>query len=96
MDAERCANTLKPLKQVFCFRKESKTTKFTISKPCSHVLSCSAMFNDLLCRDHCKKESQSLDNYYYFGRFFLDEALYHYAIPISFLDIGVIHLWPWV
>ena len=39
-----CANTLKPLKQVFSFRKESKTTTLTKSKPYSHVLSCLAMF----------------------------------------------------
>ena len=60
MDAQRRANTLKPLKQVFCFRKESKTTTLTKSYPCAHVLGCSATFNNLLCRGFCKKESQSL------------------------------------
>ena len=64
MDAQRRTNTLKPLRQVFCFRKESKTTTLTISNPCAHVLSCSATFNDLLYRGLCKKESQSLNNYY--------------------------------
>ena len=64
MDAQRRTNTLKPLRQVFCFRKESKTTTLTKSNPCAHVLSCSATFNDLLCRGLCKKESQSLNNYY--------------------------------
>ena len=44
MDAQRCANTLKPLKQVFSFRKESKTATLTKSKPCSYVLSCLALF----------------------------------------------------
>ena len=39
-DAHRCANTLQPLKQVFSFRNDSKTTTLTKSKPCSHVLSC--------------------------------------------------------
>ena len=60
MDAQRRANTLKPLKQVFCFRKESKTITLTKSNPCAHVSSCSATFNNLLCRGFCKKESQSL------------------------------------
>ena len=46
------ANTLK---QVLSFRKESKTTKLSKSKPCSYVLSCLAMFNDLLWRGLCKK-----------------------------------------
>ena len=41
-------NTLKPLKQVVSFRKESRTTTLTKSMPCSHVLNCIAMFNDLL------------------------------------------------
>ena len=39
-----CASTLKPLKQVFSFTKESKATTFSKSKPCSHVLSCLPMF----------------------------------------------------
>ena len=43
-DARRCADTLKPLKQVFSFTNESKTTTLTKSKPYSHVLSCLAMF----------------------------------------------------
>ena len=34
----------KPLSLLFSFRKESKTTTFTKSKPCSHVSSCLAMF----------------------------------------------------
>ena len=41
-----CANTLKPLKQVFSFTKESNTTTLTKLKPYTHVLSCSAMFTD--------------------------------------------------
>ena len=64
MDAQRRANTLKPLRYVFCFRKESKTTTIAKSNPCAHVLSCSATFNDLLCRGVCKKEGRSLNNYY--------------------------------
>ena len=47
---QRCANTLKPLKQLFSFRKESKATTLTKSKPCSHVLGCLAMFNVFLAR----------------------------------------------
>ena len=43
IDARRCANTLKPLNQVFSFWKESKPTTFTELKPCSHVLSCLVM-----------------------------------------------------
>ena len=46
MDAQRCANTLKTLNQVFSCRKESKTTTLTKSKPCGHVLNCLAMFKD--------------------------------------------------
>ena len=49
MDAQGRANTLKPLRQVFCFRKESKTSTLTKSNPCAHVLSCSVTFNDRLC-----------------------------------------------
>ena len=96
MDAQRCANTLKLLKQAFSFRKEPKTTTLTKSKPCSHVLSCSAMFNDLLWGGLCKMEGRSLHNYYRLtvGRFFLDRALH--AIAFSALDIGVMYLWPWV
>ena len=44
MDAQRRANTFKPLRQVFSFRKESKTITLTKSNPCTHVLSCSAKF----------------------------------------------------
>ena len=33
------------LKQVFTLRNESKTTSLTKLKPCSHVLSCLAMFH---------------------------------------------------
>ena len=64
MDAQRCANTLKPSKQVFSFGNESKMTTLTKSKRCSHVLSCSAMFHGLLWRGLCKKESRSLHNYF--------------------------------
>ena len=87
---------LKPLKQVFSFRKELKTTTLTNSKPYSHVSDCSAMFNDLLWRGLFKKESRSLHNYSRLsvGRFFLDRALY--AIAFSVLDIGVMYLWSWV
>ena len=60
MDAQRCANALKPLKQVFYSRKESKTTTLTKSKPYSHVLTCSGRFNDLLWRGLCTKETRSL------------------------------------
>ena len=44
IDARRCANTLKTLNQVFSSMKESVMTTFTKSKPCSHVLSCLALF----------------------------------------------------
>ena len=64
MDAQRRTNTLKRLRQVFCFRMESKATTLTKSNPCVHVLSCSATFNDLLWRGLSKDESQSLNNYY--------------------------------
>ena len=96
MDAQRRANVLKTLRQVFRFRKVSKTTTLAKSNPCAYVLDCSATFNDLLCRGLRKKESQSLNNYYSLSvsRFLLDGALY--AIAISVLDIGVIYLWPWV
>ena len=60
----RCANTVQPLKNMFSFGKESKTITLTKSKLCRHVLSCSAMFNDLLLTGLCKKESRSLHNYY--------------------------------
>ena len=49
MDAQRCANSIKSLKQVFSVRKESKTTTLTKPKLCSHVLICSAVIKDLLC-----------------------------------------------
>ena len=54
------------------------------------------MFNDLLWRGLCKKESLSLHDYYRLsvGRVVLDRALY--AIAFSVLDIGVMYLWPWV
>ena len=45
MDAQRCANTLKPLKQGFFIRKESKRITLAKSKPSTYVLSCLAMFN---------------------------------------------------
>ena len=57
MEAQRRTNNLKPLKLVFSFSKGSKTTTPTKSMPCTHVLSCSAMFNDLLWRGLCKEES---------------------------------------
>ena len=66
MDAQRRENILKPLKQVFCFRKESKTITLTKSNPCAQFLSCSATFNNLLCRGFCKMESQSLHVYNYY------------------------------
>ena len=44
MNAQRCANAFKSLKQVFSFRNESKTTTLAKPKPCSYVLSCLAMF----------------------------------------------------
>ena len=73
MDAQRRANTLKPLKQAFSFRNESKTTTLTKSKLCSHGLSCLAMFNDLVWRSRCKKESRSLQ----------DEANVFFDIPLA-------------
>ena len=47
MQIQRRANTLKPLKLVFSFRKGSKRVTLTKSNPCTHVVSCSVMFNDL-------------------------------------------------
>ena len=90
------AQTLRPLKQLFLFTKESKTTTPTKSKPFSHILSCSAIFNDLLWRSLCKKKSRTLHNYYwlFLGRFFLNRALY--AIAFSVLDTGIMYLRPWV
>ena len=90
MDAQRCANTLKSLKQVFSFRKESKTTTLTKSKPCSHVLSCLAMFYDKV---FARREFDvcMLSFFTFRGHFFsLDLALY--AIAFSVLDIGVIYI----
>ena len=58
MCAQRCANTLNHLKQVFSFGNESKTTALTKSKLSGRVLSCLAMFNDILSRGLCKKESR--------------------------------------
>ena len=49
MDAQTCANTLKPLKQVFSFRKESKTTTLTKLKPFGHVLSFLAICLTIFC-----------------------------------------------
>ena len=54
---------IKALKASVFFRKESRTTTLTKSKPSSHVLSTSAMFNDLLA-DLCKRKSKILHHYY--------------------------------
>ena len=54
MDAQRCANTLEPLKQVFSFRKVLKTTTLTKSKWCDHGLSWLAMF---YCKVFASSES---------------------------------------
>ena len=62
MDAQRCAKILKPLKQWFSFRKESKATKMFKSKPCCHHRSFLAMFNNRLWRGVC-----ILNNCYLFG-----------------------------
>ena len=59
MDAQRCAKTSKPLKQVFAFGEESKTTMLIKSKPCCLVLSCLAMFNDLLYDKVLEEEGES-------------------------------------
>ena len=48
----------KALKQAFSFGNESKTTALTKSKLSGHVLSCLAMFNDILWRSLVKKESR--------------------------------------
>ena len=48
----------KALKQAFSFGNKSKTTALTKSKPSGHVLSCLAMFNDVLWRSRGKKESR--------------------------------------
>ena len=47
----------KALKQAFSFGNESKTTALTKSKLSSHVLSCLAMFDDILWRSLCKEDS---------------------------------------
>ena len=50
---------VKALKQAFSFgNNESKATALTKSKRSGHVLSCLAMFNDILWRSLCKKESR--------------------------------------
>ena len=94
MDVQRCANTLKPLKQVFSFRKESKTTTLTESKPCSHVLSNSAMFySKVFARrefDVCIIIITVVFLTFRVPFFFLDRALH--AIEFSVLDMGVIYL----
>ena len=85
MDAQRCANTLEPLKQVFSFRKVLKTTTLTKSKPCSHVLSCLAGFYSKVFA-----RSEFEVSLTFRGPFFiLDGALC--AIVFSVLDIGVIY-----
>ena len=48
----------KALKQAFSFGNESKTKTLTKSKLSGHVLSCLAMFNDILWRSLCKKDSR--------------------------------------
>ena len=48
----------KALKQAFSFGNKSKTTALTKSKLSGHVLSCLAVFNDILWRSLCKKESR--------------------------------------
>ena len=48
----------KALKQAFSFGNESQTTALPKSKLSGHVLSCLAMFNDILWRSLCKKESR--------------------------------------
>ena len=97
MDAQRCANTLKSLKQVSSFRNESKTATLTKSKPCSHVLSCLAMFYNKVFERRDFDVSLNNNCCLFLSCapfFFLDRALY--AIAFSVLDIGVIYLWPWV
>ena len=93
MDARKCADTLKPSKQVFLSRKSQRRQRLL---KCSHVEIFSARFNDLLWRGLCVKESRSLHNCYRLsvGRFSLQRALY--AIAFSVLDVGVMYLWPWV
>ena len=86
----------KPSKQVFSFRKESSTTTLTKSKPCGHVFSCLAMFNDFLM---ARREvevciSKNCGLFLLSWAFLLDRALY--AITFSVLDKGVTYLWPWV
>ena len=48
----------KALEQAFSFGNESNTTALTKPKPSGHVLSCLAMFNDILWRSLCMKESR--------------------------------------
>ena len=96
IDAQRCANTLRPLNQVFSFRKESKTTTFTKSKPCNHVLSCLFTFVAESSPEG-KSKFCIISNccvIHFSWVFLFDRALY--AIAFSVLDIGAIYLWPWV
>ena len=69
LTVQRCANTLKPLRQVSSFRKESKTTTFTKSKPSGHVLSCLDMF---LARSLALLEGNSTSFLTFRGPFFLE------------------------
>ena len=71
MDAQRCANTLEPLKQAFSFRKVLKTTTLTKSKPCSHVLSCLACFIAMYLQEANLKFALTFRGPF----FFLDRAL---------------------
>ena len=90
MDAQRCANTLKSLKQVFSFRKESKTTTLNKSKP---YFSCLAIFyNKVFARrnfDVCIIIITVVLLTFRGPFFFLDRALY--VIAFSVLDTGVIY-----
>ena len=100
IDAQKCANTSNLLKQVFSFRKKTKMTTPTKSKPSSFVLSCLAMFKDLLYgKVFASREvkvciTMTVVFFYFPWAFLLNRALH--AITLSVLDIGAIYLWPWV
>ena len=87
MDAQRCANTLEPLKQMFSFKEGLKTTTLTKSKPCNHL----SFYVVKLC--FIARSLQGANpNFALTFRgpfFFLDRALC--AIVFSVLDIGVIY-----
>ena len=78
MDAQRCENTLKRLKQVFSFREASKTKK---TVQLYHSLSCLTMFTD---HNYYRLSV---------GRFFLDRALYAIVFSVLDIGVIYLWPW---